>query len=262
MIRLRWYMSLVVDDPFIIAGKSFTSRLLMGTGLFPNQKVMLDALSASGTDMVTVAVRRMDLSGQGGASLYQLLQPKYAFLPNTAGCKTAAEAVYTAELSREALGTPWIKLEVIGDDDTLWPDAVELLKAAETLIDKGFTVLPYTPDDLLICKRLADMGCAAIMPLAAPIGSGLGIRNPHNLQLIRQLIKIPLLVDAGIGTASDAALAMELGMDGVLLNSAVAKALNPVFMARAMAGAVTAGRQAYLAGRMSKQFLASASTLS
>jgi thiazole synthase len=245
--------------PLTIAEKTFSSRLLVGTSGYPNFKVMLEALAASGTEMVTVAIRRMDLSGETD-SLATLLQDTYFFLPNTAGCYTAKDAVFTAELAREALGTNWIKLEVIGDEDTLFPDVEQLLPAAAELVKKGFIVLPYCNDDPITCMKLQDMGCAAVMPLAAPIGSGMGIRNPYNLAIIREKIRIPVIVDAGVGTASDAALAMELGVDGILLNTAIAKAKKPVEMARAMNLAVEAGRLAYTAGRIPQKLYANAST--
>ncbi|MFN8693362.1 MAG: thiazole synthase [Holosporales bacterium] len=237
-------------SPLTIAGQTFQSRLLLGTAGYPNQSILLKALAASTTELVTVAIRRMDLSSDEG-SLADLLRPRYRLLPNTAGCYTAADAVLTAELSREALETNWIKLEVIGDKDTLYPDVVELLSAARTLVQRGFVVLAYTSDDPITAQRLADAGVAAVMPLAAPIGSGAGLLNPYALKLIRRVLPdMPLLVDAGIGTASEAAAAMELGYDGVLLNTAVSKALDPVMMADAMGKAVAAGRLAYLAGRI------------
>jgi len=248
------------DDPLIIADKTFHSRLWMGTGGYANQALLLAALEASGTEMVTVAMRRFDLQ-KGQASLYDLLHPKYAFLPNTAGCYTAEEAILTAELAREALETAWIKLEIIADEDTLFPDTEHLVSAAATLVKRGFTVLPYCNDDPVTCRKLQDVGCAAVMPLAAPIGSGMGIRNPYNLRIIRETLTVPLLVDAGLGTASDAALAMELGYDGVLLNTAVAKAKKPVLMAAAMRHAVEAGRLAYRAGRIPQKLYGAASSL-
>ncbi len=246
----------MLNDPLIIAGKSFTSRLLMGSALFPNQRMMLDALTASECEMVTIAIRRINLNSPQHAVSELLRQPHYHLLPNTAGCFTATEAVLTAELAREALQTDWVKLEVIGDRDTLYPDSVELLNAAAQLVAKGFIVMAYAPDDVVVCQRLADLGCAAVMPLASPIGSGQGIANPYNLALIRSKLAVPVIVDAGIGTASDAALAMELGADAVLLNSAVARADDPVAMARAMNYAVQAGRLAYNAGRIPKKFYA------
>lgn len=233
----------------------------MGSAGFRDHDVMQRALKASGTELVTVAVRRVDLSGAGGEGVMEMLKGEgYTLLPNTAGCYTARDAVLTAELAREALGTDLIKLEVIGDDDTLFPDLPELLKAAEQLVDKGFTVLPYTNDDPITARKLEDLGCAAVMPLGAPIGSGMGIRNPYNLRIIRERSELPVIVDAGVGTASDAAYAMELGMDGVLLNSAVSRAKDPERMARAMASAVEAGNEAWNAGRIPKRLYAEASS--
>ncbi len=246
-----------------IAGQKFKSRLILGSSRYPNPKVMLEALEESGTEMVTVSIRRLNLKGGNGEEnfLDMIDRKKYFILPNTAGCYTAKEAVLTAQLAREALQTNWVKLEVIGDDETLFPDVPELLKAAEQLIADGFTVLPYCNDDPITCKKLADMGCSAVMPLGAPIGSGMGIRNPYNLQIIREIIRdIPLIVDAGVGTASDAAFAMELGFDGILMNSAVAGAEHPVMMARAMKLAIEAGRFAYEAGRIPKRLYANASS--
>lgn len=239
----------------------FSSRLIMGSAGFPNLELMKGALAASETELVTLAVRRVDVSSGGsGGVMGALKEGGYSLLPNTAGCYTAKDAVLTAELAREALGTDLIKLEVIGDEETLFPDVPELLKAAEQLIGKGFTVLPYTNDDPITARKLEAMGCAAVMPLAAPIGSGMGIRNPYNLRIIRERVQVPVIVDAGVGTASDAALAMELGMDGVLLNSAVSKAKDPEGMARAMAYAMKAGREAFKAGRIPKRLYAEAST--
>ncbi len=252
-------MNPVKMQPFNLAGKTFQSRLIMGTSLYANRQLMLDALKTSATEIVTLSIRRVDLSGQV-SSLPNILKDQYQFLPNTAGCRTAADAILTAQLSREALKTNWIKLEVIGDEQTLFPDVEETLQAADQLIQDGFQVLAYTNDDPVTCQKLALMGCAAVMPLAAPIGSGGGIRNPHNLKIIRQLISVPMIVDAGIGTASDAALAMELGADAILLNSAVAKAENPVAMAAAMAKAVEAGYLARQAIRMPERLIGSASS--
>lgn len=246
-----------------ISGQKFKSRLILGTSRYPNPKVMLEAMEASGTEMVTVSIRRLNLKeGNGQENFLDLIdRNKYFILPNTAGCYTSKEAVLTAQLSREVLGTNWVKLEVIGDDETLFPDVPELLKASEQLIADGFTVLPYCNDDPITCRKLADMGCAAVMPLGAPIGSGMGIRNPYNLQIIREIITgVPLIVDAGVGTASDAAAAMELGFDGILMNSAVAGAEHPVMMARAMKLAIEAGRLAYEAGRIPKRLYAKASS--
>ena len=248
-----------MNDQLIIAGQNFSSRLLMGTALYPNQQTMLDSLDESGCEIATVAIRRVTPDA-GKENLYNLLRPKYRLLPNTAGCYTARDAVLTAQLAREALGTNWIKLEVIGDDDTLMPDVEHLIPAAAELVRDGFVVLPYCNDDPVTCQKLQDIGCAAVMPLAAPIGSGAGIRNPYNLEIIRARTKIPVIVDAGIGTASAAALAMELGCDAILLNSAVARSKQPVTMARAMRLAVESGRLAHLAGRIPKKLLAEASS--
>ena len=248
-----------VNDPLEFAGVSLASRLFLGTAQYPNQQVMLDALKASGAEVVTVAMRRVSLQG-GGESLFDVLGKGYRYLPNTAGCYTAKDAVLTAQLAREALGTDWIKLEVIGDDETLFPDVEQLLVAARELVADGFTVLPYCNDDPITCKKLEDIGCVAVMPLGAPIGSGMGIRNPYNIRIIRQICSVPIIVDAGVGTASDAALAMELGCDGVLMNSAVARARDPVSMARAMRLGVEAGRLAFLSGRIPRRLYANAST--
>jgi thiazole synthase len=249
-------------DTLALGDIALTSRLIMGTSRYPNPQVMLEALDASGTDMVTVAIRRVNLRDTSEESFLDLLRSRsYHLLPNTAGCYTAREAVLVAELAREALETNLVKLEVIGDDETLLPDTEQLLKAARQLIDAGFRVMAYSNDDPIACRKLADLGCVAVMPLASPIGSGQGIVNPYNLQLIRELIPdTPLIVDAGIGTASDAARAMELGYDGVLLNTAVSDAQHPVMMASAMKNAVAAGRQAFLAGRMPRRFYAQASS--
>lgn len=245
-----------------IAGQKFKSRLILGTSRYPNPQVMLEALEASGTEMITVSIRRLNLnSGNGEESILKMIdRSKYFILPNTAGCYTAKDAILTAQLAREALQTSWVKLEVIGDEETLFPDVAELLKATEQLLMDGFTVLPYCNDDPITCKKLADMGCAAVMPLAAPIGSGMGIRNPYNLKIIRETVKIPLIVDAGVGTASDASLAMELGADGILMNSAVAGAQHPVMMAKAMKLAIEAGRLAFEAGRIPRRLYAKASS--
>jgi len=242
-----------------IAGREFSSRLILGSSQYPNQKVMLDALQASAAEVVTVAMRRVSLEG-AGESLFDVLGGRYTILPNTAGCYTAKDAVLTAELGREALETDWVKLEVIGDEDTLFPDVEQLLAASAELIKRKFTVLPYCNDDPVTCRKLEDLGCAAIMPLGAPIGSGMGLRNPYNIQIIREHCKVPLIVDAGVGTASDAALAMELGSDGVLMNSAIARARDPVKMATAMKHAVEAGRLAYEAGRIPRRLYAEPST--
>lgn len=235
----------------VIAGKTFRSRLLMGTARFPNQRTMLDALAASGAEIATIAIRRIDLAGQDG-DLLDVLRDRYVLLPNTAGCATARDAVLTAQLAREALGTNWVKLEVVGDRETLYPDAGPLLRAAEDLVRDGFIVLPYCTDDPVLCRRLADLGCAAVMPLGAPIGSGMGLCNPYNIELICNQAHVPVILDAGIGTASDAARAMELGCSAVLLNSAVARAHDPVRMAKAMRAGVEAGYLARQAGRIPK----------
>jgi thiazole synthase len=248
-----------MDDPLVIAGEAFGSRLILGTGGAPSHEVLEEAVLASGTEMVTVALRRVDPSARGSV-LDVLRRCEVRLLPNTAGCYTARDAVLTAQMAREALGTEWIKLEVIGDDRTLYPDAVELLDAAERLVDGGFTVLPYTNDDPILAERLERVGCAAVMPLGSPIGSGSGIRNPYNLRIIRERVSVPLILDAGIGTASDATIAMELGCDGVLLASAVTRAREPERMARAMRAAVEAGRLAHLAGRIPTRLYAEGST--
>jgi thiazole synthase len=220
---------------------------------------MMDAIEASGAEIVTVAVRRVS-QDSGGEGLYDLLGDRFHLLPNTAGCYTARDAVLTAELAREALETNWVKLEVIGDDETLFPDVEQLLRGAEELVTKGFVVLPYCNDDPITCKKLEDIGCAAVMPLAAPIGSGMGIRNPYNLRIIREQCSLPIIVDAGVGTASDAAMALELGCDGILLNTAVAGARDPVKMAKAMRLGIEAGRYAFEAGRIPRRLYAAAST--
>jgi thiazole synthase len=246
-------------ETLTIAGMSLSSRLILGTGGATSLTALEQAITASGTALVTVALRRLDPTTPG--SLVEVLDRcGVRVLPNTAGCHTAVEAVKLAHLAREAFDTDWVKLEVIGDDVTLLPDAVELLAAAEKLVADGFTVLPYTTDDPVLGRRLADAGCAAVMPLGAPIGSGLGIRNPHNIALLREAVTVPLILDAGIGTASEAALAMELGCDGVLVASAVTRAADPTAMARAMRYAVEAGRLAYRAGRIPRRWHARAST--
>lgn len=249
-----------VDDVWSLGSLTLRSRLLLGTARYPSLQILLDALQASGTELVTVALRRVR-PNQDGENLYELLRRSgLQLLPNTAGCFTAKEAVLTAELAREALGTSLLKLEVIADEETLLPDTEQLLQAAHTLVKAGFSVLPYTNDDPIVARRLEDLGCVAVMPLAAPIGSGLGVRNPHNLQMIKARAQVPVIVDAGVGTASDVAVVFELGCDGVLMNSAVSGAQDPVRMARAMCAAATAGREAYLAGRMPRKFYAEAST--
>ncbi|NJP33159.1 thiazole synthase [Micromonospora thermarum] len=245
---------------FELGGVTFTSRLVLGTGGAANLHVLEQAIRASGTELVTLALRRVDTSGGSGGLLDLLDRCGVRLLPNTAGCYTAGEAVKVAHLAREAFDTDWVKLEVIGDERTLLPDGVELLRAAEELVADGFTVLPYTSDDPILARRLADVGCAAVMPAGSPIGSGLGVSNPHHIRLIRQSVDVPVILDAGIGTASDAALAMELGCDAVLLASAVTRAADPVAMATAMRYAVEAGRLAYGAGRIPRRFHALAST--
>jgi thiazole synthase len=246
-------------DPFIIAGEQFTSRLILGTGGASSLDALERAVVVSGTEMATVAMRRVDPSAPGSV-LSVLTKLGVRILPNTAGCFTARDAVLTARLGREALETNWVKLEVIGDERTLLPDAIELLDAAEQLVGEGFVVLPYTNDDPILARRLADTGCAAVMPLGSPIGSGMGIRNPYNLAIIRDSVAVPVILDAGIGTASDAAMAMELGCDGVLLASAVTRAEDPGMMAEAMRKAVEAGRLARLAGRIPRRLYAEASS--
>ena len=247
------------EDVLTIAGRTMRSRLLLGTGGFPSLELLSEAIAAAGSELVTVALRRIDPAARG--SLVDVLsEARVELLPNTAGCYTARDAVLTARLAREAFETNWVKLEVIGDEDTLLPDAPELLRAAEELVDEGFVVLPYTTDDPVLARRLADIGCAAVMPLGSPIGSGMGIRNPYNIALIREAVDVPVVLDAGIGTASDAALAMELGCDAVLAASAIARAQDPVRMARAMRAAVEAGRLARTAGRIPRRLHATASS--
>jgi thiazole synthase len=248
-----------MDDPFVLAGEAFTSRLIMGTGGIPSLDVLDAALEASGTELTTVAMRRVDPAARGSI-LDVLTRRGVRVLPNTAGCYTAADAILTAQLAREALGTNWVKLEVIADEHTLLPDAIELLDAAERLVADGFVVFPYTNDDPVLARRLEQVGCAAVMPLGSPIGSGLGIRNPHNIELIVEGSGVPVILDAGIGTASDAALAMELGCDAVLLASAVTRAQHPALMADAMRRAVEAGRLAKRAGRIPVRRYAKASS--
>jgi thiazole synthase len=248
-----------VDDPLIIAGREFGSRLVMGTGGAANLSVLERALIASGTELTTVAMRRMDAGGGTGV-LDLLRRLGIETLPNTAGCRGAAEAVLTARLAREALETNWVKLEVVADEKTLLPDPFELLAAAETLVDDGFVVLPYTNDDPVLAQRLEDVGCATVMPLGSPIGTGLGIRNPHNIELIVSRATVPVILDAGVGTASDAALAMELGCSAVLLATAVTRARDPERMAAAMRAGVEGGRLARLAGRIPQRFWAQASS--
>jgi thiazole synthase len=246
-------------DPLIVAGRTLRSRLLLGTGGFTSHALLSQAIAASGAELVTVALRRMDPNA-GGSLMEVLSAAGVELLPNTAGCYTARDAVLTARLAREAFATDWIKLEVIGDEDTLLPDAPELLRAAEQLVDEGFVVLPYTTDDPVLARRLADIGCAAILPLGSPIGSGMGIRNPYNIALLREAVELPVVLDAGIGTASDAALAMELGCDAVLAASSISRAQDPARMAGAMRAAVQAGRLARTAGRIPRRLYAQAST--
>jgi thiazole synthase len=251
----------MTSDPFVIAGRTFASRLIVGTGKYPSNAVMAQAHAASGADMVTVAVRRVNLNDRSGQSLMDFIDRDRMFiLPNTAACYTADEAVRTARLAREAGLSNWVKLEVIGDEKTLFPDSVALLEATKILVKEGFVVLPYTIDDPVLCRRLEDAGAAAVMPLAAPIGSGLGIQNANNISIIKEFARVPVIVDAGVGTASDAAIAMELGADGVLMNTAIAGAADPVAMATAMRLAVQAGRLAFGAGRIEKKRYATASS--
>jgi thiazole synthase len=246
-------------DPLWIAGRELRSRLLLGTGGFSSLSMLAEAIAASGSELVTVALRRIDPAARG--SLIDVLAAaQVELLPNTAGCYTARDAVLTAQLAREAFGTNWVKLEVIGDEDTLLPDAPELLRAAEELVADGFVVLPYTNDDPVLARRLVGIGCAAVMPLGSPIGSGMGVRNPHNILLIRETVDVPVVLDAGVGTASDAALAMELGCDAVMAASAISRAQDPVRMARAIRAAVEAGRLAHSAGRIPRRLYARASS--
>jgi thiazole synthase len=251
-----------MEDQLIIAGRSFSSRLIVGTGKYRSLSEMARALEASGAEIVTVAVRRIPLNQPGQPSLLDYIdRQRYFLLPNTAGCYTAEEAVRTARLARELGLSNWIKLEVIGDQQTLFPDTEELLRATRTLAAEGFVVLPYTNDDLVVARKLIEAGAAAVMPLGAPIGSGLGIQNMTTLRILREQIReVPLIVDAGVGTASDATVAMELGYDGVLMNTAIAGAQDPVRMAEAMREAVSAGRKAYLAGRIPRKLYATASS--
>ena len=250
-----------MTDPLVIAGRTFRSRLIVGTGKYKSFQETARALEASGAEMVTVAVRRVNLD-RNKESLLDYIDPKkYFLLPNTAGCYTADEAIRAARLGREVGLSDWVKIEVIGDQATLYPDVQATLDATRVLVSEGFTVLPYTSDDIVFAKRLIDAGAAAVMPLASPIGSGLGIQNRATLQILREMItEVPLIVDAGVGTASDAALALEMGADGILMNTAIAAAANPILMAEAMQHAVLAGRQAYLAGRMPRKLYATASS--
>src|ERR687887_1560899 len=247
-------------DTFTIAGKSFSSRLIVGTGKYSSPAVMVQAHEASGAEMITVAVRRVNLDRTKESLLDYIDTSKYFLLPNTAGCYTADEAIRTARLGREVGLSNWVKLEVIGDERTLFPDNEALLEATRVLVREGFVVLPYTNDDPIACRKLEEAGAAAVMPLGAPIGSGLGIQNVNNMRIIREFARVPLIIDAGVGTASDASIAMELGADGVLMNTAIAQAVDPVLMAEAMRHAVISGRLAYLAGRIPKKLYATASS--
>jgi len=248
-------------DTFAIAGKTFTSRLIVGTGKYSSPPVMVKAHEASGAEMITVAVRRVNISDRTKESLLDYIDTgKYFLLPNTAGCYNVDEAVRTARLGREAGLSNWVKLEVIGDEKTLFPDNEALIEATRILVREDFIVLPYTNDDPVACRKLEEAGAAAVMPLGAPIGSGLGIQNPNNIRIIREFARVPVIVDAGVGTASDAALAMELGADAVLMNTAIAGAQDPVAMAQAMNFAVRAGRLAFLSGRIPRKMYASASS--
>jgi thiazole synthase len=251
-----------MSDQLVIAGRGFRSRLIVGTGKYRSFQEMARAHAAAGVDMVTVAVRRVNLSDRTKESLLDFIDREKIFiLPNTAGCYTADEAIRAARLGREAGLSNWVKLEVIGDQQTLFPDTEELVKATRLLVKEGFVVLPYTNDDLVVARKLIDAGASAVMPLAAPIGSGMGVQNHANLRILRERVtEVPLIVDAGVGTASDAAVAMELGADGVLMNTAIAEAQDAILMAEAMRGAIEAGRKAYLAGRMPKKLYASASS--
>jgi thiazole synthase len=249
------------NDTWKIAGREFRSRLMVGTGKYADFRQMARSIEASGAEIVTVAVRRVNISDRSKESLLDHIDlKKYTLLPNTAGCYSADDAVRTCRLAREAGLSDFVKLEVLGDERTLFPDNEELLKAAAILVKEGFTVLPYTSDDPIMCRKLEDLGCAAVMPLGAPIGSGLGIRNPYNIRIILETVKVPVIVDAGVGTASDAAIAMELGCDGVLMNTAISGATDPVAMAEAMNLAVRAGRLAYLSGRIPRKLYATASS--
>ena len=250
-----------MDTPLRIGRHELRSRLIVGTGKYPSLEVMQRAHEASGTEMVTVAIRRISLDDPTGKTMLDYIdRTRYAILPNTAGCTTAKDAILTAQLARELLGTDLIKLEVIGDAQTLYPDTTETIAAARELVRDGFTVLPYIVDDPTACKQLEEIGCAAVMPLGAPIGSGLGVCNPYSIRIIKERAKVPVIVDAGVGTASDAAIAMELGVDAVLMNTGIAAAKDPVTMARAMRLAVEAGRLSHLAGRMERRLYASASS--
>ena len=251
---------MVTQDPLRLGGREFRSRLIVGTGKYPDYATMQRAHEASGAQIVTVAVRRVNLDRTQESMLNYIDESRYTLLPNTAACYTAEDAIRYARLGREVGLSNWVKLEVIGDEKTLFPDTEGLLEATRVLVKEGFVVLPYTNDDVVVAKKLEDAGAAAVMPLGAPIGSGLGIRNPYNIRIILEAVKIPVIVDAGVGTASDAAIAMELGCDGVLMNTAIAGAKDPVLMAAAMRHAVEAGRLAYLAGRIPKKLYATASS--
>ena len=251
----------MTDTPLVIAGKSFHSHLLVGTGKYSSNDVMVRAHEASGAEIITVAVRRVNVNDHSKESLLDYIDTaKYSLLPNTAGCYTAEDAIRTARLGREAGLSNWIKLEVIGDERTLFPDNEALIAATRELVKEGFVVLPYTNDDPVTCRKLEEAGAAAVMPLGAPIGSGLGIQNPNNIEFIREAATVPVIVDAGVGTASDAAFAMELGVDGVLMNTGIAQATDPIAMAEAMKLAVQSGRLAYQAGRIPRKRYASASS--
>jgi thiazole synthase len=263
MRYLSWRKKAMAEktDKFVLAGREFDSRLMVGTGKYPDVQQMIRAIKASGAEIITVAVRRVNISDRSAGSLLDaLVTGGHTLLPNTAGCYTAEDAIRTCRLAREAGLSDFVKLEVLGDEKTLFPNTEELLKAARVLVKEGFTVLPYTTDDPIVCKKLEDIGCAAVMPLGAPIGSGLGICNPYNIRIILDTVKVPVIVDAGVGTASDAAIAMELGCGGVLMNTAIAGAQYPVSMAEAMNLAVRAGRLAYLAGRIPRKLYATASS--
>jgi thiazole synthase len=248
------------EDPFVFGGRTFRSRLIVGTGKYASFPLMREALEASGAEIVTVAVRRVNLTDRSQESLLDYIPRSMTLLPNTAGCYTAEDAVRAARLGREVGLSHWVKLEVLGDEQTLWPDNAALLEATRTLVAEGFVVFPYTSDDPIVCRKLEDAGAAAVMPLGAPIGSGLGIQNPNSISIIRERAKIPVIVDAGVGTASDACFAMELGVDGVLMNTGIAGAADPVRMARAMRDAVRSGRDAFLAGRIPRRRYATASS--
>jgi thiazole synthase len=248
------------DDPLVLGGKEFRSRLIVGTGKYPSMELMQQCHEASGADMVTVAIRRMELPGTGKTFLDYIDRDRFTILPNTAGCYDAESAILTAKLAREAGLSDFIKLEVIGDQKTLFPDTEELLKATRALVKEGFIVMPYTNDDPVMAKKLEDAGAAAVMPLGAPIGSGLGICNPYTIRLVMEAVQVPVIVDAGVGTASDAAIAMELGVQAVLMNTGIAGAKDPLAMAHAMRMAVDAGRLAYKAGRIPKKLYATASS--